>query len=65
MERVPVLYFARTDLEAELLINWEDVGTTNISFSKEPQYFAAVVFSKVSFFLSFDLVKMTSILFYF
>ena len=51
MERVPTLFYARTDLEAELVVNWEALLSANhspiISFSKEPQYFAAVLINKV------------------
>lgn len=58
MEKVPSLFYARTDLDAELFVDWEALISANhspiISFSKEPQYFAAVMISKVIYRILFD-----------
>lgn len=52
MERVPTLFYARTELNTELSIDWEKMLSDNqseaITFSTEPQYFAAVLINKVS-----------------
>lgn len=58
MEKVPSLFYARTDIDAELFVDWEALISANhspiISFSKEPQYFAAVMISKVIYRILFD-----------
>ena len=51
MERMPVLFYAKTDLDAELQVDWDKIFSENlnqaISFSKEPHYFAATLIFKV------------------
>lgn len=51
MENVPTFFYARTELNTEMLIDWEKMLSGNysqaISFNKEPQYFAAVLIFKV------------------
>jgi len=46
----PTVFYARTDLDTTLDINWPEMFSGNhsqaISFSKKPQYFAAVILSK-------------------
>ena len=53
----PTLFYARTELDTVLNINWTEMFSGNnsqaISFSKKPQYFAAVILSKVLFHLLF------------
>ncbi|XP_046441974.1 glycosylated lysosomal membrane protein A-like [Daphnia pulex] len=57
MENVPTFFYARTELNTEMLIDWEKMLSGNysqaISFNKEPQYFAAVLIFK--FFMYNDL----------
>jgi len=47
----PTLFYARTELDSILTINWTELLSGNhsqsISFNKKPQYFAAVIISKV------------------
>ena len=51
MENLPTLFYARTDLNTEMSIDWDKMLSGNhseaISFNKEPQYFAAVLILKV------------------
>jgi hypothetical protein len=56
MENVPTFFYARTELNTEMLIDWEKMLSGNysqaISFNKEPQYFAAVLIFKVYKYLN-------------
>lgn len=51
MENIPTFFYARTEINTELIIDWHKMLSGNnsqaISFSKEPQYFAAVLILKV------------------
>jgi len=51
MENKPIFFYARTDLNTNLVIDWDLMlahdKNQSIKFSAEPQYFAAVVISKV------------------
>lgn len=57
MENIPTFFYARTEINTELIIDWHKMLSGNnsqaISFSKEPQYFAAVLILK--FFMYNDL----------
>jgi len=50
MENKPIFFYARTDLNTNLVIDWDLMlahdKNQSIKFSAEPQYFAAVVISK-------------------
>ena len=51
MKNVPMMFYARTDLNANLEIDWdallEKKPNQSISFSTKPQYYAAVMITKV------------------
>lgn len=51
MENKPILFYARTDLNTNLVIDWDSMLThernQSVSFTSKPQYFAAVMISKV------------------
>ena len=57
MENLPTLFYARTDLNTEMSIDWDKMLSGNhseaISFNKEPQYFAAVLIFKVFNYIYF------------
>lgn len=51
MEKIPTLFYARTDLDTELSVDWDKMLSQNqseaITFNAKPQYFAVVLISKV------------------
>lgn len=51
MENIPTFFYARTPLDADLTIDWDQMMAGNrssaITFSSTPNYFAAILIPKV------------------